>query len=118
MLDCESDSLAPGCHVSSLHLDYGADAQTCEDDDAVEVSERGMRLRTRWQFSIGTQLSVDFVCQPARRPATRLTAEGIVVWCEPCGGGEYESTVLFLELPDELKQSLRELSFRLAAAKG
>jgi hypothetical protein len=117
MLDRESDSLTAGCRISSLHLDYGADAQSCEDDDAVEISERGMRLRSRWQFSIGTQLSVAFVCHHPRRGTTRLTAEGIVVWCEPCGGKEYESTLLFLELPDELKQSLRELSFRLAAAK-
>ena len=116
MPDREPDSLTAGCHVSSLHLDYGADAQSCEDDDAVEVSDRGMRLRSRWQFSIGTQLSVAFVRQHPRRPTTRLSAEGIVVWCEPCGG-EYESTLLFLELPDELKQSLRELSYRLAAAK-
>ncbi len=118
MLDCESDSLAAGCHISSLHLDYGADAQSCADDDAVEVSERGMRLRSRWQFSIGTQLAVAFVSQHPRRGATRLVAEGIVVWCEPWGRDEYESTLLFLELPDELKQSLRELSCRLAAAKG
>lgn len=117
MLDRESDFLVSPCHVSSLHLDFGADAQTCEDDDAVEISERGMRLRSRWQFSIGTQLSVAFVCEHPRRPSSRLTAEGIVVWCEPCSGGEYESTLLFLELPDELKQSLRELSFRLTVSK-
>lgn len=117
MVDRESDSLAARCHVSSLHLDYGVDVQDCENEDAVEVSDRGMRLRSRWQFSIGTQLSVSFVSQHPRRPTTRLLAEGIVVWCEPCGDGDYESTLLFLELPDELKQSLRELSYRLAAAK-
>ena len=106
----------PVCRISSLYLDYGTDAQTCEED-AVEVSERGIVLRSRWQFEIGTQLSVSFVSPHPRLGATRLTAEGIVVWCEPCRdrGSDWESTLLFLELPDELRASLRELSFRLNA---
>ncbi len=78
-----------------------------------------MRLQSRWRFEIGTQLAVSFVCEHDRFGNTRLTAEGIVVWCEECVGkpGTFESTLLFLELPDELRQSLRELSFQLAAAR-
>jgi hypothetical protein len=74
-----------------------------------------MRFRSRWRFEIGTQLSVALVCPHPRLGLSRVTAEGIVVWCEPCGhdGKAFESTLLFLELPDELKHSLRELSYRL-----
>jgi hypothetical protein len=118
-MDISSD-LPPVCRVSSLYLDYGADAETC-GDDAVDVSERGMRLRSHWHFEIGTQLSVSFVCHDRRRGPVRLTAEGIVVWCEPCedkeGTKAWESTLLFLELPDELIHSLRELSFRISASR-
>jgi hypothetical protein len=45
-----------------------------------------------------------------------MTIEGIVVWCEPKDGKRHESTLLFLELPDELKPSLREFSYQLAAS--
>jgi len=78
-----------------------------------------MRLCSRWRFEIGTQLAISFVCEHERLGTARLTAEGIVVWCETCHGkpGVFESTLLFLELPDELRQSLRELSFQLAAGR-
>ncbi len=96
--------------VTSLSLDYGADDQEC-GENAVEISERGMKLRSRWQFSIGTQMAVAFDC-PAGGARRRLLAEGIVVWCERCGE-LHESTLLFLELPEELRQGLQELSRRL-----
>jgi len=40
--------------------------------------------------------------------------EGIVVWCERLDAKRFESTVLFLELPDELRPGLREFSYQLA----
>lgn len=100
-----------GNATPSLYLDYGADSQTCGD---LHLSERGMRFRSRWQFSIGTQLSVLLVQMDPQRGLCRMLIEGTVVWCEPIGK-EYESTLLFLELPDELKPSLREFSHQLAA---
>ncbi len=98
----------------SLFLDYGADAQTCDTAD-LDVSERGMRFNSRWQFSIGTQLSVLLVHMDTQRGLCRTAIDGLVVWCEPKPGKGYESTLLFLELPDELKPSLREFSHSLAA---
>jgi hypothetical protein len=101
--------------ISSLYLDYGADAQTC-DKDSVELSERGLRMVSRWRFEIGMQLSVAFVSHHTRTGPRRVCAEGIVVWCEPLASDPkmYESTVLFLELPDDLKQNLRDFSCGLA----
>jgi hypothetical protein len=97
--------------VASIYLDYGVDAQAC-DPDAIEISERGLILRSRWKFEIGMQLSVALVAEHPRLGHSRIAAEGIVVWCEAVKGEPkmYESTVLFLEPPDDLKQSLREFS--------
>jgi hypothetical protein len=103
-----------GPETPSLYLDYGADAQRCGCGD-IEVSERGMRFTSRWQFSIGTQLSVLLVHMHPRLGLCRMTIEGIVVWCEPKADKGHESTLLFLELPDELKPSLREFSHQLTA---
>lgn len=99
----------------SLFLDYGADAQVCDFGD-IDISERGMRFTSRWQFSIGTQISVLLVRMDPRRGLCRMAIDGLVVWCEPKDGKGHESTLLFLELPDELKPSLREFSHQLTSS--
>ena len=111
MLCRESDSL-PVVRVPSISLDYGTD----ETSGGAEftLSERGMRFRSRWQFSIGTQLAVACVWDHPRLGRQRVTIEGIVVWSGPGADSGHETTLLFLELPDELKASLREFSHLLA----
>ena len=111
-------NLRTASRVASLSLDYGLDEKECGENE-IEVSERGMRMRSHWRFEIGTQLSVSFDSPDAGYGQRRLTAVGIVVWCEPCGGcpAAFESTLLFLELPDELKQGLRELSHLLGSSE-
>ena len=104
-----------GNETPLLYLDYGADAQRCDFED-LDVSERGMRFTSRWQFSIGSQISVLLTHMHPRLGLCRMTVEGIVVWCEPKGQKGHESTLLFLELPDELKPSLREFSHSLTPA--
>jgi hypothetical protein len=99
---------------TALYLDYGADAQSCGSED-LEISERGMRFQSRWHFDIGTRISVSLTHMHPRLGLCRMVLEGIVVWCEPQAGKGYESTLLFLELPDELRPSLREFSHTLAA---
>src|SRR5678815_5510894 len=100
----------PSERCPSLYLYYGVDAQFCENG-GIEVSDRGMCFSSRWRFDIGTQILVCCVFENPRLGMQRVTVEGIVVWCEPKGGDCYESTLLFLELPDDLKQGLREFSF-------
>ena len=99
---------------TALYLDYGADSQSCGSRD-LEISERGMRFHSRWHFDIGTQISVLLTHMDPRLGLSRMSLDGIVVWCEPLVGKSYESTLLFLELPDELKPSLREFSQTLTA---
>jgi len=98
----------------ALYLDYGADSQSCGSGD-VEVSERGMRFQSRWHFEIGTQLSVGLTHRHPRLGLRRVALEGIVVWCERRAGKGYESTLLFHELPDQLRPGIREFSHTLAA---
>ena len=109
MMDRGSDIL-PTPRISSVVLDYGVDAEACAED-AVEISERGMRLRSHWSFEIGTQLSVALVHPGPRASSRKVVIDAIVVWCEPKGERCYESTLLFLELPEAQKQYLREFSF-------
>jgi len=105
---CRESDFSPVVRVPSISLDYGVD----ETSGGAEftLSERGMRFESRWQFSIGTQLSVACVWQHPRGGAQRMTLEGVVVWCEPGTESGYETTLLFLELPDELRPALREFS--------
>jgi hypothetical protein len=95
----------------SICLDYGAD----ESSDGVDftVSHRGMRFTSRWQFAIGTQLGVVCAWRDSRLELRRMTIDGVVVWCEPDKRAGYQTTLLFLEPPDELKSSLREFSDHL-----
>ena len=101
--------------VPALYLDYGADAQSCEAG-GLEISERGMFFRSRWRFDIGTQLAVACVQQHPELGAQRVVVEGLVVWCETKTSGgfkTFETTLLFLELPDELKQGLKNFTCQL-----
>lgn len=106
--------------ISGLVLDYGADALTC-GDDAVEISERGMLVRARWQFTEGTELSVRLVCEGGAcgDEPTRYTVEGIVVGCAPIARqpGFYESTILFWELPEPLRLALQERALAASTAE-
>lgn len=112
MSDCESHPFP--CSAPRFCLDYGVDEQVC--DSPVDLSERGMRFVSRWQFTLGTTLAVDCVYHQPRLGTTRMKLEGIVVWCEPAASSEgnaFETTILFLELPDALKETVREFSFHL-----
>ena len=115
MKACEFKFLPAG-RSPSLCLDYGVDEQTC--GDSFDVSERGMRFISRWNFVLGTTLSIKCVWRHPRFGSRQIPVEGIVVWSEPvfdAEGSSFETTILFLELPDALKASLREFSFALGS---
>ena len=109
MPDCESSKFL-AAHVETICLDYGAD----ETSGSVKFSESesGFNLRTRWQFSVGTELSLDCAWCDVRLGARRLSIAGIVVCCEICAEAGYETTVLLLDLPEAAKASVREFSHR------
>lgn len=79
----------------------------------MSVSERGMSFQSRWQFTIGTELAVSCAWPGAGRQSTRLSLQGVVVGCAPHPAGGYDTTLLFLEVPDEARAGLRAFSHRL-----
>ena len=99
-----------------MFLDYGVDSIRCGAGE-VDVSERGMRFTTQWKFDIGTQLAVSLSELHPRLGLRRVAIEGIVVWCERKPDQRHESTLLFLELPEDVKAALREFSHQLAVAE-
>ena len=99
----------------SIYLDYGADEHDCTNE-GFEICERGMRFNTRWQFSLGAQLAVSFAYQDCRGDTHRITTEGIIVDCEQVACKCYTTTLLFLELPDSLREVVRSTSPKLEAS--
>jgi len=93
-----------------LFLDYGADAVAGEDA-ACEICERGMRFRSHWQFALGAVLHIAFAFDDGG--ACRIEAEGLVVECLATGEKEYQTTLAFVDLPQELRNSLGKVSTRL-----
>lgn len=102
---------------TSIHLDYGADANECSND-GFEICERGMRFSSRWQFSLGTQLAIAFSYLDARGVAHRVTTEGIIVDCEKIACKCHMSTLLFLDLPEPLRVIIRSANPQLHASVG
>lgn len=93
---------------TSIFLDYGADSQNCNLSD-LNISERGMEFKSRWQFSIGTQLALVFAYPDLRGRTCRTEVEGIVVDCEAAGTGEFLHLLIFPEITPELKLAIRDL---------
>ncbi len=108
----------PSERSASIHLDYDADCAPF-DVTSLHICEHGMRLRTRWYFEAGTELSVNFQLAdvPGGEPATGsranriLRTEGSVVECQPVRGGVggYEVTVAFWEVTDDILAAIRDL---------
>ena len=96
--------------VQSIFLDYGAD----ETSGSVEFSESecGFSLRSRWQFSVGTELALVCAWCDARLGERRMSIAGIVVDCERCAEAAYETTVFLFDLPEAAKATVHEFSDR------
>ena len=94
--------------LTSIYLDYGADVQECRLAD-LNISERGMKFKSRWQFSIGTQLELRFCFQNLRGRKVKVEVEGIVVGSEAAPGEGWDHLLIFPEIPPALKAHLRNL---------
>ena len=94
----------------SLFLDYGVDAVDGRDA-ACEICERGMRFKAQWQFAIGAVLHIAFAFEDG--DPRRIEAEGLVIECTPGEDKGFQTTLAFLEMPQELRASLGKVSHRL-----
>ena len=94
--------------LTSIYLDYGADAKKC-DISELNISERGMVFKSRWQFSMGTQLAMVFSFQDMFGRAIKAETEGIVVDCEEVEGDGFLHLLIFPEITPELKAAIRDI---------
>ena len=103
----------------AIYLDYGIDCCFGNHDD-LAISERGIVLRSRWHFPLGTQLAMR-ICAHAVSPDDCPVCEdvtGMVVSCErieeryPC----FKATILFLDVTVPAQQGLGRVADRLEIA--
>ena len=103
----------------AVYLDYGVDCCFGNYGDLV-ISDRGIVLRSRWRFPLGTQLAMR-ICAHAVPPDDCPVCEdltGMVVSCErveernPC----FEATILFLDVTLPVQQGLGRVADRLQIA--
>jgi len=112
MLDLPPNT-TPSMNVKpSIFLDYGADGVAGEDAKC-EICERGMRFKSRWQFTQGTVMSIGISYEDVG--TRRVEAEGSVIECDPDGECKYLTTLVFLDIPPELRQALGRVGNTLTA---
>ena len=98
--------------TASIHLDYGADSADFDVQD-LHVCRQGIRLKTRWYFEPGVELSVNFQLTEDGHPGPGklLRTEGIVVDCSLLVDEErYLVTMMFLEVTDDILTVIREVA--------
>src|SRR5437660_120025 len=100
-----------GCSAS-ICLDCGADEAACDAGD-LEISERGMRFKSPWRFSLGSQLAVALRCSDDDGHSKRVNAEGLVVECEEIAAHRFQVTVLFLDLSGDSHEAIADISHQL-----
>ena len=106
----------PSDKAASIHLDYGVDSASFDFQD-FHICPRGLQIKTRWYFDPGAELSVNFQWTDAagNHPPKLLKTQGIVADCERCAQGKgYRVTVVFLEVTDDIRTAIEELTGVLA----
>lgn len=94
--------------LTSIYLDYGTDSKECLLSE-LNLSERGMEFKARWQFAVGTQLEIVFSYHDRLGRLIKTPVEGIVVDCEPIPGEGFAHLLIFPESSPAIKASIREL---------
>ena len=97
---------------ASIHLDYGADSADFNVGD-LHICEQGLRLKTRWYFEPGAELSVHFQIGDTDRDCScrLLKMEGVVVDCQrDAQDADFLVTVLFLEVTEDIREVIREVT--------
>lgn len=101
-----------GKTLASIHLDYGADSADFDFED-LYICPRGLRMKTRWSFAPGAELSVNFQLADAAPLASArlLKTQGVVVDCDPSDDGDgFQVTLVFLEVTEDILTVIRDLA--------
>ena len=97
--------------AASIHLDYGADSADFDFGD-LHICPKGLRIKTRWFFEPGAELSVNFQIDDGSRDGAGrlLKTESVVVACERHKNGDgYEGTAVFVEITDDILAVIRDV---------
>jgi len=100
----------------AIYLDYGADCCFGNQGDLV-INERGIVLRSRWRFPLGTQLAIR-ICAHAPGPEACPVSEdvtGMVVSCERVDDRDrsFQSTILLLDVSEPAQHELCRVASQL-----
>jgi len=99
----------------AVYLDYGVDSFFGYFGQ-LALTERGIRFKSRWRFSLGTQLALRLCVEgkDAHEPRVCEEVTGLVVSCDPLfdDPGWYEMVVLFLDLPQTIRREFGRLAAR------
>jgi hypothetical protein len=113
---CSGD--APGADFA-IYLDYGIDCCFGNHDDLI-ISERGIVLRSRWHFPLGTQLALRICAHPLGPDDCPVCEDvtGIVVSCERMEDRYhcFEATILLLDVTLLAQEGLGRVADRLELA--
>jgi hypothetical protein len=112
-MNCSAPTAAKADY--EVYLDYGADSFFGHFGQ-LSLTETGIRFKSRWRFSLGTQLAVRLCIESRAASEPRVCEEvtGFVVSCDPCLDDPtwYEMVVLFLDLPTTVRQEFGRLAVR------
>ncbi len=92
------------CPSPRLFLEHGADESTT---GRLHVQERGATFESPWHFRPMDELNVCLAWRHERLGPQRTPVQGVVIESRKIGRARYETTVIFLELPDEQKEGVR-----------
>ncbi len=110
----------PNHDSAAVILDYGVDTAQFHDGD-LRLSPRGLELKTRWQFELGSELGINVVLGVGSK-ARKLKLQGIVVGCHRDANCPEETpyllTLIFLDPPEELAGAVRQITRTLARRRG
>ena len=93
-----------------LLLEDGADECTAGN---LQMEDRGVTFESSWKFPAMSELTVCFAWNHHRLGLRRTPLQGVVLESQQTGRARYRTTVLFLDLPEEHKEDVREIA-RLA----
>ncbi len=94
-----------------LLLEHGADETTCRQ---LHLGERGATFESPWHFTPMAEMTVCLACEHPRLGCRHTPVTGIVVSSRRLGPAKYETTVLFLDLPEDDRASVREFAEMVA----
>ena len=87
-----------------LCLEHGADESAT---DYLTVEERGATFESPWQFEPLAELVLCLAWRHPRHGFQRTPVNGVVVDSQKTNEGRYQTVVLFPDLPEEKRASVR-----------